>query len=193
MHDTLHAMFSHPVNGSLLPRSFRPRALCMVANVSRVLWNDIQFYKTAVRPSPLPSEGVCESYINAHHALDPFPRVKPFHKPADEWLTEQAKIADSYANARIPKEELTDWNVHGFAHYLRNPRVHVPLFRALLFDKFIKNPEFKARRDKFGKDLLKKTVRNKIIKELEKVNPGALDDWETNHRRHYDLQANCSR
>lgn len=178
IHDTLHAMFTHPVDGNLLPRSFRPKAVCMVANVSRVLWNDIDFYGTDVRPSPLPSKGVCENFVNAHHALDPFPRVKPFHKPEDKWLTEHAKLAGSYVNAKIPKEELTDWNVHGFGHYLKNPRVHVPIFRALLFFNFVKNAEFKTKREKYGKDLLKKTIRNKITRELEKVNPGALDDWE---------------
>jgi hypothetical protein len=178
IHDTLHAVFTHQVAGNQLSRILRPQVLCMVANVSRVLWNDIDFYGTAVRPSPLPSEGVCNHYINAHHELDPFPRVKPFHKPADQWLSDNAVAAGSYKNVKVPKEELTDWNVHGFAHYLRNPRVHVPLYRALLFDKFIKNPEFKTSRDQYAKGLLKKSVRNKIMRELEKVNPGALDDWE---------------
>lgn len=178
VHDTLHAVFTHRVNDKLLSRSDRLSVLLMVANVSRLLWNDVDFYGTAVRPNPLPSKGICKRYLNAQHALDPFPRVKPFNKPADKWLDENARLEKSYTHIQIPKVEVTDWNVHGFAHYLANPRVHVPLFRSLLFDSAISGSEKTEKQKEYKQSFLSENVTQRVIEELNAVKPGARDDWE---------------
>jgi hypothetical protein len=39
IHDTLHAMFTQPVDGEMLGDSFMPYYIFMVANVSKLLWN----------------------------------------------------------------------------------------------------------------------------------------------------------
>lgn len=178
IHDTLHAVFTHRVNDRLLSRSDRLSLLFMVSNVSRLLWTDIDFYKTAVRPNPLPSQGICKKYINVQHTLDPFPRVKRFHKPEDIWLDENAIREKSYQHVHIPKKDVTDWNVHGFSHYLSNPRVHVPLFRSLLFESAISNQEKREKQIEYEGTRLSENISAQVIEELEKVRPGALEDWK---------------
>ena len=178
MHDTLHAVFTHDVDDDLLSRSARLSVLCMVANVSRLLWNDVDFFGTVVRPHPFPTKGICSRYINIRHTLDPFPRPKPFHPPASFWLDQQAKDDGAYKNVRIPAEEVTNWNVHGFAHYIKNPRAHVPLFRSLLFDRVIQNQEFSKKLKEYRKTRLKADDRTKALNELKKLGKGKVEDWE---------------
>lgn len=175
-HDTLHAMFTHEVDGVMLPDAFKPVNLFMIANVSRLLWTDMGFYDGIVRPHPLRAVGVCERYCSFEHRLDPFPRVRPFHKPPETWLTDAVKGSKGYRFVRMPKEQIADWNVHGFFHHIQNPLVHVELLRALAWDDAISKQEYNERRAGFKTLPQKKLER--VIAKLEAFTLTRLDTWE---------------
>ena len=99
--------------------------LFMCANVSRVLETNPRVYESVVHPV---TGGTGEPYVNAYynfrHALDPFPVVRSFAPVG--W-------GDNYV-AEERCEKVLQFNVHGLAHYLDDPRVHVPMLRALIGD-----------------------------------------------------------
>ena len=72
---------------------------------------------------------MCRHYINAKHDWDPFPRPKEF-KPLDDWPDVATRKEGRYVPITI--NAFQHKNIHGFSHYLSNPKVHVPLFRRLL-------------------------------------------------------------
>ncbi|HVS09366.1 MAG TPA: hypothetical protein VMS76_05775 [Planctomycetota bacterium] len=93
----------------------------MLANTSRVLQSDFKAYTSIVRPGPANSaQAYCSRFHSFHHELDPF--------------TIPRRFAPSNWSTLYRGEELghfREWNVHGFGHYLDNPRCHVPILRAI--------------------------------------------------------------
>lgn len=147
-HDTLHALYAHKVwregkvNKLFKPGQYTAHAIIMLANVSRVLQSRVKAYKSRVKPG---KKGVCDYFINAHHVLDPFARIKQF-EPGDEWLQGQ-NVGDLYNP--ISTNVINQPNVHAYTHYLENPRVHVPIFRLFNGEDSIEPDEFKSAYDKF--------------------------------------------
>ncbi len=130
-HDTLHAMYS---SGTLPPSITRPKVVAMLANVSRVLETDADVYTSQVFPSLDPAKGVCDYFLNARHEWDPIPVPKQF-KPVDDWPDIETRRNNRFQNIVINAIEAK--NVHGFDHYLKNPKVHIALFRTLTWDSLI--------------------------------------------------------
>lgn len=130
-HDSLLELFTRKKKG-LKPEQHGLQVLMMVANVSRLLEDPDLYqddvYRSIVRPSTDPAGGVCRYYLNARHEYDPIPMPKRF-KPAESWPDPQARADRRYEELPIGIVEEAD--VHGLEHYLRNPAVHVELFRRL--------------------------------------------------------------
>lgn len=83
-------------------------------------------YNTVVRPSTAPatedgSPGYCYRMMSFRNRWDPVPNVQRFDPQG--W-------GEDYVEVVV--EHIHQANVHGFIHYLENPRVHVEVFRALL-------------------------------------------------------------
>lgn len=129
-HDTLHALFSPDNPTRPDPRNRGPSVGMFVANVGRLLQNDFDVYASVVRPSLKKANGIFDYYLNTHHRLDPVPMPKAF-KPPHEWLDAPTRQANPPRYQDIEITEVMDINVHDFTHYLRNPKVHIPFFRAL--------------------------------------------------------------
>lgn len=132
IHDSLIAMrFWSGAGGLFEPRSHRWRTLAMVANVSRLLEarfkvdehlhrEDFKTYRSVLRPGG--PESVVDNFVNFHHDLDVFTWPRRFH-PAD-WPT------NAYTDVQTERFKKVT-TVHGFDHYLANPRVHIPLLRSI--------------------------------------------------------------
>jgi hypothetical protein len=156
-HDSLVWMFDgRAPDGKLPPEGFRMEALAMIANVSRVLessgyvdedGNNLNFhwdaYRSVVQPNAKITKGVCSRFLNVRHTWDPVPLPKQF-KPAADW-PDAATRASAGAFLDIQIDEIEDIeklaDIHDLGHYLRNPRVHIPLFRSLLPIKGLIPPE----------------------------------------------------
>ncbi len=105
--------------------------LMTLANVSRLGPTpliDIDSLTTCVRPqTALPwspnKKNYLRRFINARHKLDPFCFFQRFTAPAS-WGNRYRLIDDV--------DHIHQANTHGYTHYLANPRVHIPFFRAVL-------------------------------------------------------------
>ncbi len=89
----------------------------MFANVSNIL----DFYIPTLESSVKPGKGGCISYYNQYNnKLDPFTRVSPF-RPANnkKWVTKTVYRNNYMA---IDTNDVTGGNVHGFGHYLLDPK-----------------------------------------------------------------------
>lgn len=129
-HDALHALFTQTVNGQTLAGKAKAHLVMMVANVSRLLEEaKVDVYKSAVRPGGANTDGVCGHYINARHEWDPIPIPKAF-RPLDDWPDVVTRAEKRYVQVAI--NAFQHKNIHGFEHYLSNPRVHIALFRKLV-------------------------------------------------------------
>lgn len=125
-HDTLHAMYSG--SGALPASITRPQVVAMLANVSRILATDSDVYRSGVAPCIEAGKGVCGYFLNARHAWDPIPVPRQF-RPAADWPDAATAREQRFQDLLI--DAIEQKNVHDFAHYLKNPRVHIALFRAL--------------------------------------------------------------
>jgi len=129
-HDGLHALFTQGVQGQALLGKTKAQLIMMVANVSRLLEEaKVDVYKSVVRPSASPADGICHQYLNIRHEWDPIPRPKEF-RPLDDWPDVLTRKEQRFEAVTI--NAFQNKNVHGFGHYLANPKVHVALFRRLL-------------------------------------------------------------
>jgi hypothetical protein len=147
--DSLHALFTHEFPG--LPGGFNPQnaqanLVMMVANVSRVLQTTPAAYDSTVKPGvPGAADRGCQLYLNAAHSLDPFLVPKPFDP--ERWPDQ-----DPVPNAlykRIGLSHIHQANVHDLEHYLEHPALHIPLFRALTWDKSIPQDQEQEKLDSF--------------------------------------------
>ncbi|MBC54234.1 MAG: hypothetical protein CMQ34_10425 [Gammaproteobacteria bacterium] len=134
-HDTLHLMFAKSATADIPPLSVRDFSLhtyLACANVSRVLskGNEIPVYTSRVRPAMTPSrDAVMRYFLNAWNMFDPFTRPSRF-EPAHDWLDSATQAARHARFQDIKTTEIRQTNVHALEHYLENPAVHIPFFRA---------------------------------------------------------------
>jgi hypothetical protein len=102
-----------------------------LANVSRLGppdLVDIDSRATCVRPQTAPpfksgKANYLRRFINARHEFDPFCLWQRF-EPKNDW-------GQRYVNVEGLKH-VHQANTHGYSHYLASPRVHIPIFRAVL-------------------------------------------------------------
>ena len=133
VYETFHAILTSGVdgNGSRLGTAFLPDNMFMVANVAKLLWNrGGNAYPQTLAPDLADGDGLCFSFSNFRHALDPIPVVDRF-SPPDAWFTPTAPKSEVYLDGLIPAADVQDINVHSFEHYLSHPLVHVPMLRTL--------------------------------------------------------------
>lgn len=114
------------------PPMCRFRAVFQLANVSRVLANDIPVDGSIVHGGPVGDTGSdCTRFASYRHKWDPFCLVRTFRLEADARF-----------NTLRAVDHFRDWNVHGFTHYLDHPHVHVPLLNSALGQDFITGDEY---------------------------------------------------
>jgi hypothetical protein len=166
--ETLHAMFTQPVDGKMLGDRFKPDFLFMVANVSRVLWSrGGEIYASEVKPHTLETRGMCFKYCDYAHELDPFPAALPFDRPPPSWFPSAALADVVYEHTAIDKLDIQELNVHSLTHYLSHPDVHVSIFRTLLgAEEFITKKEVDDALKKWRKSLLPLALKAKAIADL---------------------------
>jgi hypothetical protein len=135
VHDTLHAMDSTTPNeaGISVLDTMVPSAqvIAMIANVCKVLENDVNVYDSLVVPqSMVQNQSCCFSYLNCNNEFDPFVRPVPFAPPADHPAWTLAKSNGTYLDIQIAN--VHELNVHSLRNYLVNPAVHIPLVEHLV-------------------------------------------------------------
>lgn len=182
LHDTLVWMFDPESPAKLPPEGFRMEALAMIANVSRLLessdlgarWDA---YRSVVQPNAKVTKGVCNSFLNVCHNWDPIPVPKKF-KPTADWPDAATRATPgAFQDIRIDEIEKPR-EVHDLEHYLRNPGVHIPLFRSLLALPVINPDEEKAAVDAHRVHNPRARVQKEIdrLKELRLADEA--DDWK---------------
>jgi hypothetical protein len=125
--DSLAMLAREPFNGS--PQYMADAGPLFVhiftlANVSRVLHDDVDPYASHVCPASAASttrKPYCNNFTSFRHVLDPFCWWRSF-EPQD-WGSDFRNI-DTLRHLRAI-------NVHGFEHYLDNPEVHARIINAI--------------------------------------------------------------
>lgn len=132
-HDVLHALDSTTPNqagisilDSMVPSA---NAVCMIANVSKIMENDIAVYESLVVPSSaVEPHTACFNYLSCNNKWDPFVIPEPF-APQGNVPWDVAAANESFLD--IETENVHDINVHSLDNYLINPAVHIPLLERL--------------------------------------------------------------
>lgn len=138
-HDCLHLLGTVRWGGHanpLSPRHWRFENVFMVANTSRLLQaGDEQVkraYESIVRPGGLEDpSSYCATYWNFRHEADPIPFPRMFEPVG--WK--------DYAGLAV--RHFHEPNIHALSHYLRHPRVHIPILRRLVHSRVV-SPEEEA-------------------------------------------------
>lgn len=132
-HDVLHALDSTTPNeagisilDSMVPSA---NAVCMIANVSKIMENDVDVYDSLVVPSSavLPSTA-CFNYLSFNNKWDPFVTPDPFD-PRGRVPWDVAESNETFLD--VETENVHEKNVHSIDNYLINPAVHIPLLERL--------------------------------------------------------------
>jgi len=180
-HNTLHALYNTPdlVKGrdKLSPEITRPKVLMMVANVSRVLQLPaLKVFDSDVRPGPAVAHCLCDTYLNVRHKLDPFTMPQPFD-PDPIWPDVTTSHTLAVQHIRPEHLLISQANqVHDLEHYLRNPRVHAPLFRAILGTDLISDDEIRQKSIEFDA-VTDKDNTNELRHLLDKLLPSPSSEW----------------
>ncbi|WP_447977941.1 hypothetical protein [Candidatus Nitrospira bockiana] len=136
-HDCLHLLGTvrwgkkaNPLN----PAHWRFQHLFMMANTSRLLQTEDaemkKAYESIVRPGPVEdASSYLATYWNIRHEADPVPFPKMFDPVG--WK--------DYTSILI--QHFYEVNVHNLSHYLRHPRVHIPLFNKVVSRKVVSKEE----------------------------------------------------
>lgn len=179
-HNTLHSMYSteFPNGITLRTEDTRPRVVMMVSNLSRVLQLPslpVLDEISHVRPGSALSGRCCMYYLNVRHRLDPFTIPKPF--APDTWPEAETYNSKQYQHI-VPSHFLIKRleEVHDFDHYLRNPRVHVPFFRAVLGEDFVPESDFLQAKRRFDAEVIDSST-DVIREKLEKLQQSLGSDW----------------
>lgn len=140
-HDALASLATTPFGGSnaFMSGNFRFANVFMVANVGRILETTPKCYASPLHPTSIAAaKAYCSQYFNFRHAYDPFPVLRAF-EPVN-WGR------NFYAIEGL--RHFHDVNPHGWEHYLDHPKVHVPIFNAML-QGVIDGDEFAAAVDAY--------------------------------------------
>ena len=180
VNDTLHAMFTQTVDGSVLGDRAKPDFVFMVANVARLLWNKGgDFYSSVVRPHTVDSLGICWKYCNFTHALDPFPMVDAFDPPA-QWFPDGTTTAQRpifLFDGEIPARDVQDVNVHGLTHYLSHPSVHSEIINTLAGFQVVTQTEVNTALREWREDTLPAQALKKV-QDLLRENTAVPSNWK---------------
>ncbi len=181
VHNVLHMLYTNGTTTQppLKAIETRPQVVAMIANVSRVLQRPgAKVFETGVRPGQASTGALCSTYLNARHRWDPFVYPQPF--APDLWPTPGTFANNAYqhlqpAHLHFEKDEL--FKVHDLDHYVRNPRVHVPLFRALFGSALIPENEFLDAKSSFDSSVVSGSIEATRSK-LESMLPAQSTNWQ---------------
>ena len=133
-HDVLHALDSTTPNeaGISILDTMVPSAsaVCMVANVSKIMESDIKVYdETLVVPaSAVKPATACFNYLSFNNVWDPFVTPERFD-PSGIPAWDVAEVNETFVDVEI--ENIHQANVHSIHNYLENPAVHIPILERL--------------------------------------------------------------
>lgn len=150
LHDALVGLYSLPGPGPIfgpqapddlllgeeLKQSLEWSCLAQLANVSRLLANEVDPSRSIVRPAQ-DATGVLSAMVTAKHLLDPIARIRPFRAAMGPLLATETAFHD--VTLRAVKGSLR--NIHGFEHYWRDPQVHIPFFRGVFGNDVVSEEE----------------------------------------------------
>lgn len=108
-----------------------------IANVSRVVWagkSELFYNDVGLRPHTA-GRGYVDYFLNVRHTADPFVAAMRFDPP--DWGNQYKEIKVRHVH---------EINVHGWGHYLSNPRVSVPILSQILGEDIITPEESRALR-----------------------------------------------
>jgi hypothetical protein len=177
-HDVLNAMYSQELDYKghkfKLASLTRPQLVAMIANVSKVLESDADVYTSVVRPALDPSAGACKQFLSARHEFDPFMIPKQF-RPTHDWPSVQA-VSEKRVHI-VPINAIEKKNVHALDHYLKNPQVHVRLFRCLLWPEAIPDSVLDSRSHEYELSTPLAKFEG-LLKELKKIKLSDNSQWK---------------
>ncbi len=111
----------------------RFRSIHMIANVSHYFESDpVEIYDGIVRPGVLGGvHGYCRRYYNYVNRFDPICWAGRF---SPGWSADEGYYD-------VPVSHIYGEDVHDLAHYLENPKVHIPIIRAIAGHRTINSAE----------------------------------------------------
>lgn len=182
IHDTLARLWdpkaSMPGGIAFSTGNEQAQLIAMIANVSRVLETDpYDVYESSVKPgrNAQPDRG-CNYYLTVRHVYDPF-TIPSMFRP-QMWPDELTLLAKPARYVYSEVDHIHQWNVHDFGHYLKHPRVHVPLFRRLTDEMQITDAEFEEALQRFRTfGPLEDQAAVRIRQKLEDLLPAQSSDW----------------
>ncbi len=180
-HDALAEMGDAPVIGRHVntfgTRNFRFHSIHMLANLSRLLQTSSKAYESVVRPGARDTKHrYCGEMYCYRHELDPIAKPRAFDPISWGADFEMANV-----------NHYRGWNVHGWLHYLDNPRVHIPLLKSITKASAIKPSMAGAAMNsypQFGDELENLATAQDRIAELHALAQGI--DAEQGLRKNFD-------
>jgi hypothetical protein len=134
VHGALNRLGGGKIAGTdalLLGGNFKLHSYTSLANVSRLLFRGKgALYNQTIVRTGVPGASYVRRFLNVRHVADPIPA--PLCFAPKTW---------GLGYKDIELRHLRDPNVHGFTHYLCNPRVSGELFRVLLSDAILSKDE----------------------------------------------------
>jgi hypothetical protein len=132
VHDSLHKMiiggFEDDRANKLEGMSVRINSLYQLANTSRLLKTTIDPTTTASGVRPYPG-GIIDRMYNVNNAFDPIPQVKSFKIDPVQWIPETSFPDTLYHDIKL--KAVLDKDVHALTHYLKDPKLYLPLLHEL--------------------------------------------------------------
>lgn len=105
----------------LSPQRFKFETITMLSNVSALIHPSTSPYHSIVRPGSSHDMGAyTQNYFNVNHKFDPVSIAGGFEMP-DGW-----KLMGGF-DTKVDHIYKDPASIHDAAHYVRNPRVHLPL------------------------------------------------------------------
>jgi hypothetical protein len=182
IHDTLarlwHPKANMPGGIAFSTGNEQAHLIAMISNVSRVLeTKPHDVYESAAMPGRNAQAGRgCNYYLTARHLYDPF-TIPSMFRP-QMWPDEVTLLAKPARYVYTEVDHIHDWNVHDFGHYLKHPRVHVPLLRRLTDETQISDTEYEEALHRFRMfGPLEDQAAIQIRQKLEDLLPAQSADW----------------
>ncbi len=159
MHDTLQEMSIDAGSAYQLGNEFHVHRLFMLANTSALLQTNHDPRKTHVRPFIAPFDpGYVRHYYDFAHKFDPvaqfFSYKRYMRKEPDQGFTFVA--VDHFQEA----------NIHGYTHYLSDPRVYMRVLQGLYGRRIVPTPYVKKKVEELPADAVAENKKKKLVQAL---------------------------
>ena len=140
----------------LNPQRFKFESITMLSNVSALVHPSTSPYHSIVRPGSSHDLGAyAQNYFNVNHKFDPVSIAGDFSMP-DAWKMMGGFDTQVEHVYKDPKK------VHDAAHYVRNPRIHLPLLT------FYVNAYSPTQKDVDQIDVFEKACKKELTEQAKK-------------------------